>query len=127
MDYVLFTYEAGTSTKQATYTDPSGDTENANPLTLDANGRAQVYGNPGLSYKLVIAPPNSPDPPTSIVWSTDNYQFPPALGTPISGWGTPTGGAVQNDYSGSAATLAETSAAVAEIITALQQLGLFTT
>jgi hypothetical protein len=43
----------------------------------------------------------------------------------ITGWGTPTNPAVQSNYSGSAATLAQTSAAVAEIIVALKQLGIF--
>lgn len=36
---------------------------------------------------------------------------------PLStGWGTPVNGAVQNNFDGSAATLAETRAAVAELI-----------
>lgn len=43
----------------------------------------------------------------------------------LTGWGTPTGAAVQNNYSGSAATLAQTSAAVAEIIITLKNAGLF--
>lgn len=74
--YLLFTYEAGTSTPQATWTDSSQDTENPNPLTLDSQGRAFVWGDPTLAYKLVLAPPNSPNPPTSITASVDNYQFP---------------------------------------------------
>lgn len=41
-----------------------------------------------------------------------------------TGWGTPTGAAVENNYSGSAATLAQTSAAVAKIISMLQSFGL---
>jgi hypothetical protein len=42
-----------------------------------------------------------------------------------AGWGTPTGAAVQSNYSGATATLAQTSAAVAEIIAALKLTGLF--
>lgn len=41
-----------------------------------------------------------------------------------TGWGTPTGAAVENNYSGSSATLAQTSAAVAKIISMLQSFGL---
>jgi hypothetical protein len=43
----------------------------------------------------------------------------------VTGWGTPTGAAVQNNYSGGSATLAQTSAAVAKIITDLKALGLY--
>jgi hypothetical protein len=43
----------------------------------------------------------------------------------VTGWGTPTGPAVVNNYSGTAATLVQTSNAVAEIITALKAFGLF--
>lgn len=123
--FLLFTYEAGTSTKQATWTDSSQDTENSNPLTLDANGRAVVWGDPALAYKFVIAPPNSPDPPTSPVWTQDDIAFPLTLGmlTPTSGWGTPTGGSVVNDFPGSSATLAQCGSALSEIIAALQSLG----
>lgn len=51
-----------------------------------------------------------------------NGASPPAQ---VTGWGTPTGPAVVNNYSGTAATLVQTSNAVAEIITALKALGLF--
>lgn len=44
--------------------------------------------------------------------------------TPNTGWGTPTGPAVVNNYSGTAATLVQTSNAVAEIITVLKAFGL---
>lgn len=42
-----------------------------------------------------------------------------------SGWGIPTGAAVVLDFSGSSATLAQTSKAVAEIIVALKLGGIF--
>ncbi len=72
--YKLFTYRAGTSTKQATYTDSSGSVQNANPIILDSNGRASVWNDVSLSYKYVVAPPNDTDPPTSPVWTQDNIQ-----------------------------------------------------
>lgn len=51
---LLYTYVAGTTTPQATYTDQGGGTPNANPVVLDANGRASVWLDPTLSYKLVL-------------------------------------------------------------------------
>lgn len=50
----LFTYAAGTSTPLATYTDQSGAVQNANPVLLDAAGRANVWLTPGALYKLVM-------------------------------------------------------------------------
>jgi hypothetical protein len=45
----------------------------------------------------------------------------------VTGWGTPTGAGVVSNYSGSSATLAQTSEVVAQIITTLKALGLFGT
>jgi hypothetical protein len=50
---LLYTYEAGTSTPKATYTDASGNTANANPIELDSAGRASVWLDTG-SYKFVL-------------------------------------------------------------------------
>jgi hypothetical protein len=50
----LYSYQSGTSTPQATYTDFAGGTANANPVVLDANGEANVWLDPELSYKLVL-------------------------------------------------------------------------
>lgn len=95
--YKLFTYEAGTSTKQATYTDSSAGTPNANPLTLDGNGVASIWGDPTLPFKFVWAPANSPDPPTSPIRTLDNFYFPltfpsinPRTAAEISAGVTPT-------------------------------------
>lgn len=48
----LYTYAAGTSTPKATYTDASGSTPNANPVVLDAAGRATVFLTG--SYKFTL-------------------------------------------------------------------------
>lgn len=50
----LYTYQAGTTTPQATYTDSTGSTPNANPVVLDANGEATLWVDPELSYKFVL-------------------------------------------------------------------------
>lgn len=49
----LFTYAAGTTTPQLTYTDASGVTPNPNPVILDATGSARVFLS-GATYKFVL-------------------------------------------------------------------------
>jgi hypothetical protein len=50
----LFTYVAGTVTPQATYTDSTLGTPNANPVILDAYGSASVWLDPAKTYKFVL-------------------------------------------------------------------------
>lgn len=84
--FKLFTYQAGTSVKQATWTDSTQLVQNANPLPLDANGvaaggaSAAVWGDPSLTYKFVWAPANDTDPPSSPIRTIDNITFPISLG-----------------------------------------------
>ena len=49
----VYTYAAGTTTPQATYTTAGGGTPNTNPVILDSTGRASIYLNTALSYKFV--------------------------------------------------------------------------
>jgi hypothetical protein len=53
---LLYTYTAGTTTPQATYTSAAGTIANANPIVLDAAGRTpnQVWLTTGGAYKLVL-------------------------------------------------------------------------
>lgn len=50
----LYTYAAGTLGAQATYTSASLATPNSNPVILDANGRAQVWLDPVLAYRMIL-------------------------------------------------------------------------
>lgn len=75
----LFTYKAGTSTKQATWTDSTQAVQNANPIILNSLGQAAVWMDPTLTYKLVWAPANDTDPPVSPLGSSDNI-IPGAFG-----------------------------------------------
>ena len=52
----LWTYTAGTTTPQATYTDASGGTPNTNPIVLNAAGRTAqaIWLTKGVSYKFVL-------------------------------------------------------------------------
>ena len=52
----LYTYQAGSSTPLATYTDINGTVANANPIVLDASGRLanEVWLTYGFNYKFVL-------------------------------------------------------------------------
>jgi hypothetical protein len=54
---LLYTYEAGTTTPQTTFTSRSGTIANTNPIILDSAGRTpeQIWSTEGLLYKYVIA------------------------------------------------------------------------
>jgi hypothetical protein len=68
----IFFYATGTSTKQATYTDKNLTIANTNPIVLDANGRSPTdIWMQTLPYKVVLAPANDTDPPTSPIWTRD--------------------------------------------------------
>lgn len=84
----LYTYVAGTTTPQATYTDETGTVTNTNPVILDSRGEANVWFGPG-TYKLKLATAADVE-----VWSVDDIgsQLSVAdLATGIQTWlGTPT-------------------------------------
>lgn len=71
---LLFTYAAGTTTKQATYTDSTGVTQNANPIVLNSRGECDVWLTSNLLYKFVLAPSTDTDPPTNAFWTEDNIS-----------------------------------------------------
>lgn len=50
----IYSYEGGTTTPLVTYQDLNGATPNANPVVLDAAGRATVRITEGVSYKFVV-------------------------------------------------------------------------
>lgn len=64
----LFSYTAGTSTPQATYTDQSAATPNSNPVILDSAGYANVWLASG-SYKFVLQ-----DSLGNVLFTVDNVS-----------------------------------------------------
>src|SRR6185312_2331496 len=70
----LFTYQAGTTTKQNTYTDSAGGTPNTNPVVMNARGEANVWLDPTLSYQFVLSPSTDSDPPTDPIWTVDQIS-----------------------------------------------------
>lgn len=61
------TYEAGTTTPLATYTDLAGSSANTNPVILDSSGMAVIRQTDGVAYKWVIT-----DADDNELWTRDN-------------------------------------------------------
>jgi hypothetical protein len=65
---LLYTYEAGTTTPLASYTDSTGNFANTNPIVLDSRGEANVW-LAGDIYKFALY--------TSVgvlIWTVDNIN-----------------------------------------------------
>ena len=62
----LYTYVAGTTTPQVTYTDYVGGTANTNPVILDSRGEASVWLNTPL-YKMALYSATD-----VLIWTVDN-------------------------------------------------------
>jgi hypothetical protein len=75
----LYTYVAGTTTPQATYTDSTQSTPNANPVPLNARGEAPVWLDPTLTYLLVLK-----DRFGTQIWSADHVAGGIAAQTPLT-------------------------------------------
>ena len=63
----LYTYQAGTTTPQTSYTDSTGATPNTNPIILNARGECSAWFTAGQSYKLALY-----DAASNLVWTQDN-------------------------------------------------------
>jgi hypothetical protein len=66
---LLYTYEAGTDTPLATFTDSTGIAQNSNPIILDAGGRANVWIDSNTAYKYVLKNLDG-----SILFTVDNIN-----------------------------------------------------
>jgi hypothetical protein len=64
----VYTYAAGTSTLQGTYTDASGTVFNTNPVILDAGGMAAIWVKTGV-YKIIVQDSNGVQQ-----WTADNVS-----------------------------------------------------
>ncbi len=104
----LFSYAAGTSTPQATYTDSTGGVSNANPVILDSTGCAHVWlGN--NSYKFNLLDTNSVQqsnyPVDNITRYTSIVEFNALASTTYSTQGS---GSIGYKYSTASATIGRT-------------------
>ena len=62
----LYTYRAGTSTPQATFTDSTGLVQNTNPIILDARGECSVWLD-SYGTKFVLR-----DAADALIWTQDH-------------------------------------------------------
>lgn len=111
-------------------------------FSIDANGNFLGRDDPGPCSLFVITEGLGASASTFAMYSTNGVVSagaPPGTFTKMwsidltngaivetpqsTGWGTPTGGAVSNNFAGASATLAQTSAAVAQIIAVLKAKG----
>ena len=97
--YKLFTYLAGTTTKEPVYTDVAGTIPHSNPIVLNSIGRppSPIFINNAKNYKFVLATPTDSDPPASPVYTADNVSVKiptsttlttPILDMPLINYGT---------------------------------------
>ena len=103
----LFTYAAGTTTKQNSYTDSTGATPNTNPIILDAAGYCNLWLDQSLAYKLTLSPSTDTDPPTNPIWTVDqlNTSASPVLTALAASSGSSLVGFIQSGGSAVARTV----------------------
>jgi len=88
---LLYTYEAGSTTSLATYTDSTGVSANINPIVLDSRGEANVWLS-GAIYKFALY--------TSagvLIWTVDNING-STFASNATGDGTTTAFSVVNGF-----------------------------
>jgi microcystin-dependent protein len=73
----LYTYEAGTTTPQATYTDSTAATANSNPIVLDARGEANIWLS-SANYKFKLTNAEGTE-----IWTVDNIAAPSTALSPV--------------------------------------------
>lgn len=72
---LLFTYAAGTTTKQVTYSTPGNLTPNTNPIVLDSTGSCTCFLDVSMQYAFTLSPSTDTDPPTNPIYSVDQVGY----------------------------------------------------
>ena len=100
---LLYTYAAGTTTPQATYTDSTAATANSNPIVLDSRGEANIWLG-SATYKFTLC--NSVN---TEIWTVDNISAPTSGLSPVlSGNVT-----IDSETAGTALTITQTGSGLA--------------
>ena len=73
----VYTYAAGTTTPQVTYTDSSGSTANSNPIILDSRGEANIWLGEA-TYKFRLLDANNVE-----IWTVDYISAPTTAVSPV--------------------------------------------
>lgn len=95
----LFTYAAGTTTPQTTYSNNAGTVPHANPIILDSRGEAEIWFDATLQYKLALKSATDVD-----IWTVDGVNRPDA--STLAALALPTGSSLigyVSDLSGAVA------------------------
>jgi len=74
---LLYTYAAGTTTPQASYTDSTGSQANTNPVVLDARGEANIW-LASATYKFKLCASDNTE-----LWTVDNISAPTSALSPV--------------------------------------------
>jgi microcystin-dependent protein len=99
----LYTYVAGTTTPQATYTDSAASTPNSNPIVLDSRGEANIWLT-GAAYKFKLTDANGTE-----IWTVDNIAPPSTAVAPVF----TTNVTISDDSPGPALLITQTGAGAA--------------
>ena len=85
---VLYSYQAGSTTQQATYTDSTGTIQNPNPIPFSSGARVSIWLSSGALYKFVLCLQNDGAfcAPSDVLFSVD--QVPGAASGGSSGGGS---------------------------------------
>lgn len=74
----MFVYEAGTTTKVNLFKDAALSSAHTNPVVLNASGRPAgdypIYTSHEGDVKMVLAPTTDTDPPTSPIYTVDDFS-----------------------------------------------------
>lgn len=73
----VYTYIAGTTTPQVTFTDNTGSTPNTNPVILDSRGEANIWLG-GALYKFRLTDANDVE-----IWTVDYISAPTSAVSPV--------------------------------------------
>lgn len=90
---LLFTYGAGTTTKQTTFVNSTGSIAQTNPIVLNSRGEPQnslgasvgIWATESQNYKYVLAPQGDSDPPSTPIWTIDNVPGSALFGVTAGG------------------------------------------
>jgi hypothetical protein len=74
---LLYTYAAGTTTPQASYTDSTGAQANTNPVVLDSRGEANIW-LASSTYKFRLCSSDNTE-----LWTVDNISAPTSALSPV--------------------------------------------
>jgi len=79
---VLYSFAAGTSTQQATFTDFTGLTQNPNPIPFGSGARVNIWTTSTLFYKFVLCAQNDGPAcaPADVLFSVDQVPGGPSAG-----------------------------------------------